>query len=170
MQVYTGIDWSENKHDVVVMNQAGAEIAQLTIPHTPEGFLKLDAARVALGVAPQDCVVGLETAHNLLIDFLWSRQYDQVYVIPPSVTKSNRGRFGSSRKRTDRSDAVLLASFLSSPRMRFAPQVWFSLAMRLISATTSSVSGGLPGFLSDLDLRLQKLRNKSRCQRRTVSG
>ena len=32
MRVYTGIDWRENKHDVVVMNQAGAEIAQLTIP------------------------------------------------------------------------------------------------------------------------------------------
>ena len=61
MQVYTGIDWSEKKHDVVFMNQDGVEIAYLTIPHTIDGFLKLEAARVALGVAPQDCAVGLET-------------------------------------------------------------------------------------------------------------
>ena len=45
--------------------------------------------------------------------------------------------------------------------MRFAPQVWFSLAMRLISAGTSSLSGGLPGLPSDFDLRLQILRNRS---------
>ena len=49
MQVYTGIDWSESKHDIVFMNQAGAAIAQLTVPHTLQGFLKLDAARAALG-------------------------------------------------------------------------------------------------------------------------
>jgi hypothetical protein len=42
--------------------------------------------------------------------------------------------------------------------------------MRLISAMTSSLSGGLPGLFSDLDLRLQTLRNSSRCQRSTVSG
>jgi transposase len=137
MQVYTGIDWSENKHDVVFMNQAGAEIAQLTIPHTPEGFLKLDTARVALGVAPQDCAVGLETAHNLLIDFLWSRQYDQVYVIPPSVTKSNRGRFGSSRARTDQSDAFLLADIVRTDRSRLQPWHPDSLLTRQIRAKVS---------------------------------
>ena len=65
MLVYTGIDWSESKHDIVFMNEAGAAIAQLTVPHTLEGFLKLDAARATLGVSPGDCVVGLETAHNL---------------------------------------------------------------------------------------------------------
>jgi len=39
MQVYIGIDWSESKHDVVAMNAAGAVLAQLTIPHSIEGFL-----------------------------------------------------------------------------------------------------------------------------------
>ena len=137
MQVYTGIDWSENKHDVVFMNQAGTEIAQLTILHTPEGFLKLDAARVALGVGPQDCAVGLETAHNLLVDSLWSRQYDQVYVIPPSVTKSNRGHFGSSRKRTDRSDASLLADIVRTDRGRLQPWHPDCLLTRQIRAKVS---------------------------------
>ena len=60
-------------------------------------------------------------------------------------------------------------SFSSSPRMRSAPQVRFSLAICLMSATTSSAKGGLPGR-RDLDLRLHTQRNKSRCQRSTVSG
>ena len=59
MQVYTGIDRSESKHDIVFINEAGATIAQQTVPHTLEGFLKLDAARATLSVSPGDCEVGL---------------------------------------------------------------------------------------------------------------
>lgn len=52
MQVYIGIDWSESKHDIVIMNKAGAAIARQTIPHSPEGFLKLEAMCQDLEVAP----------------------------------------------------------------------------------------------------------------------
>ena len=41
MPVYIGIDWSEDKHDVVFMNQAGVDVARLTIPHSLEGFVQL---------------------------------------------------------------------------------------------------------------------------------
>ena len=37
MQVYTGIDWSENKHDVLFTNEAGAVVTYLVIPHSPDG-------------------------------------------------------------------------------------------------------------------------------------
>jgi transposase len=93
------------------------------VPHTLEGLLKLDAARVTLGVSLGECVVGLETAHNLLIDFLWSRQYAHIYVIPPSVVNGNRARFGQSGARTDASDALLLAEVLRTDRGRLQP--WF---------------------------------------------
>ncbi|NIV30461.1 MAG: transposase [Anaerolineae bacterium] len=139
MRLYTGIDWSENKHDIVFMNQAGAAIARLTISHTAQGFLQFDAAREALGVAPADCMVGLETAHNLLIDFLWSRQYSQVYVIPPSVVKSNRGRQSSSGARTDQGDAFLLADILRTDRDRRHPWHPDSLLTRQIGAKVSYI-------------------------------
>jgi hypothetical protein len=42
MQVYLGIDWSQSKHDAVFLNPAGASIAQLSIPHSPDGFRRLD--------------------------------------------------------------------------------------------------------------------------------
>ena len=38
MKVYIGIDWSQNKHDLCFLNEAGAHLARLSIPHTPVGF------------------------------------------------------------------------------------------------------------------------------------
>lgn len=85
MEVYTGIDWSESKHDVAFMNEAGAILAQITIPHTPDGFQRLDATRQKLDVAADECLVGLETSHNLLIDF------------PPRVLVAGCGHAGTPR-------------------------------------------------------------------------
>lgn len=121
MEVYTGIDWSESKHDVAFMNEAGAILAQITIPHTPDGFQRLDATRQKLDVAADECLVGLETSHNLLIDFLWARGYTQVYVIPPNVTKSCRGRYRQSGAYTDQSAAYLLANLLRTDKHRLQP-------------------------------------------------
>ena len=38
MHVYIGVDWSEDKYDVVFMNQAGVDVARLTIPHSLDGY------------------------------------------------------------------------------------------------------------------------------------
>jgi len=121
MQVYIGIDWSEDKHDVVFMNQAGVDVARLTIPHSLDGFVQLEAARRKLGLAPDECMLGLETAHNLIIEYLWSQAYQQVYVIPPSVVKSNRNRFRQSGARDDQSDGYFLADILRTDRGRLQP-------------------------------------------------
>lgn len=140
MQVYIGIDWSENKHDIVMMNEVGATIVRRTISHTPEGFLKLEATRQDLGVAPDECLVGLETAHNLVIDFLWSHNYTQVYIIPPNVVKSTRGRYGQSGARTDQSDALLLADLLRTDRARLRPWHPDSLLTRQMRAKVSLIN------------------------------
>lgn len=121
MSVFMGIDWSQEKHDVAFMNAAGAIIARLTVPHQPDGFRKLEATRQQLGVAAEECLVGLETAHNLLVDYLWERGYSQVYVIPPSVVSSSRGRYGNSGAKDDSKDAQLLADLLRTDRARLQP-------------------------------------------------
>lgn len=139
MSILIGIDWSESKHDIEFMNEAGATLARLTIPHCPDGFLKFDLTRQQLGVLPNECLVALETAHNLLIDFLWARDYTQVYVVPPSVVKSSRGRFGSSGARTDASDAHLLADLLRTDRARLHPWHPDGLLVRQLRAKVSFV-------------------------------
>lgn len=118
MQVYIGIDWSEAKHDVVFMNEAGAELAYLSIPHKLEGFVQLDAARRKMGMSTQDCLVGLETAHTLIIDYLWSQDYQNLYVLAPNQVHSNQGRFRQSGAKDDRADARLIADILRTDRGR----------------------------------------------------
>ena len=82
MSVYMGIDWSTKKHDIVFLNEAGAIIARLTIPHQKSGFQQLDEMRQSLAVPAAACLVGMETAHNVLIDYLWGQGYSQVHVVP----------------------------------------------------------------------------------------
>ncbi len=112
MQVYIGIDWSESQHDATFLNDAGAIITHLAFPHTLPGLLRFDEARQRLGVAPTDCLVGLETAHNLLIDFLWDRGYIHLFVVPPNVVKSSQGRYRQSGARSDPADSFILADYL----------------------------------------------------------
>lgn len=137
MVVYTGIDWSENKHQVMIINQEGASVAQLSIAHTAEGFCQLDELHQKLGVTADDCVIGLETAHNLLIDFLWARNYRQIYVIPPSVTRSRQRSFRQSGARTDERDAFLIADLLRTDRHRLHPWHPDGLLVRQMRAKVS---------------------------------
>lgn len=139
MKIYIGIDWSENKHDVAFLNEAGAHIARLTIGHTVSGFTKLEATRQKLGVSTTECLVGLETAHNLLIDFLWGQGYSHVYVIPPHVTRGSRCRYGNSGARTDQTDARLLADLLRTDLARLRPWCPDSALTRQMRAKASLV-------------------------------
>jgi transposase len=134
MPVYLGIDWSQNKHDLCFVNAAGAAIARATIPHSADGFLELDRLREKLGVPAAECWVGLETSHNLLIDFLWARGYTQVYVLPPNVVKSTRGRYRQSGARNDQSDAYLLGDVLRTDQARLQPWHPDSLLTRQLRA------------------------------------
>jgi len=121
MKVYLGIDWSENEHQAVWLNEAGVMVAHFKLSHSPEGLVKLETSRQQLGLAAKDCPVAIETVHHLLVDFLWARGYEQLYVIPPSVIKSNRGRFGNSGAKDDLRDAQLIAEVLRTDRGRLQP-------------------------------------------------
>jgi transposase len=121
MTVYLGIDWSEQKHVVCVMNAAGAVIQGLTIGHTLEGMFKLDEAIRALGVSKQEVQIGLETAHSLLIDFLLDRGYSQVYILPPGQVHANQNRYAQSKAKDDWRDAWVQADMLRTDRGRYRP-------------------------------------------------
>lgn len=139
MNLYIGIDWSERKHDASFMTEQGAVVGCLCFMHSCDGFAHFDATREQFGCAAADCVIGIETAHNLLIDFLWDRGYTQVYVIPPSVVKSKRSRMTTSGARTDRSDATLLAELLRTDRALLHPWRPGSALSRQLRAQVSYI-------------------------------
>ena len=121
MTVYIGIDWGEKKHDVVCLNAAGAVITQFPIVHSAEGLLHLDSKLRQLAPSPEHLRIGLETAHTLLIDWLWECGYSQVYVIPPLLTRSCQRRYRQSGARSDRRDAYLIADLLRTDGQRLYP-------------------------------------------------
>lgn len=112
MAVYLGIDWSKKSHALAILNQEGGIIAQETIRNTAKGLARLDEMRSALDVSAGECIVGIESSHTLLIDWLWSHGYNQVYVIPPRITRSRQATYRQSGARTDSRDAYLIANLL----------------------------------------------------------
>jgi transposase len=110
-----GIDWSEEHHNLCIQNQAGAIVSELELRHTLEGFEQIDLERRKLDVPARNCLVAIETSHNLLVDYLLDRGYT-VYLIPPQATDNYRSRRRSSGARTDESDAAVLAKALRIDR------------------------------------------------------
>ncbi len=121
MKVYIGIDWSENKHDVCMMHESGEVLLVKQIAHTIAGFRQLDQVRQSLGVDRQEVRIGLETAHNLLVDYLWEQGYEQIYVLPPSTVKSAQKRYRQSGAKDDRWDAHLIANLLRTDQQCYTP-------------------------------------------------
>lgn len=112
MRVYIGIDWSEAKHDLTFLNEHGQQLMYFTVAHTEVGLMEIERARQKLQVPVEECVIGLETAHNLLIDFLWEWGYEQVYVLPPQAVKKARTLYRQSNAHDDQSDSWLIANLL----------------------------------------------------------
>lgn len=110
-----GIDQSQKKHDVCLMNERGDPLAHFEIPHDARGFERLHAECQRIQIAPQDCLVALESGHSLLVDYLLDQQY-QVYVIPGKAVDRYRDRHRQSGSISDKSDAVVLAHALRTDR------------------------------------------------------
>lgn len=101
---FAGIDWSDKKHDVVVIDEAGHKIGQLRVEHTPEGLSKL--VNFLRGIAPLDhiaCII--ETKHGLLITALLEEGVPLYPVNPKTIDRKRV----ASRAKTDLIDAYLLA-------------------------------------------------------------
>jgi transposase len=112
---YIGIDWSKEHHNLCIMNAAGARVSQIQFRHTLKGFSQIEIERSKLDVPAGECLVAIETTHNLLVDFLLEHEY-VVYIVPPQATNAYRNRQRSSGAHTDSSDAALLASILRTDR------------------------------------------------------
>jgi len=105
---YVGIDWADDHHDAVVIDDAGTRVAATRVPHTSEGMAELvaflhDIGDVAAHSEHLACVV--ETNRGLLIAALLDAG---VPVYPVNPTTVDRQRKPSGAK-TDAIDAYLLA-------------------------------------------------------------
>jgi transposase len=106
---YVGIDWADQKHDIAMVDSQGNVIVDnFTIAKSARGFeLLLDILRAHSG-NPAHFKIGIETQHNLLVDFLLDLGYP-VYVLHPGSMKGLRKQYRPSGASDDRFDAFVLA-------------------------------------------------------------
>lgn len=104
---YAGLDWADTKHDVVIIDDAGHQLASKQVPHTKAGLEMLIAFLISV-TGPQNkgqlaCII--ETSRRLLISTLLEAGF-HVYPVHPKMVDRRRGAAGA---KTDQIDAYLLA-------------------------------------------------------------
>src|SRR5450755_617536 len=104
---YTGIDWADEHHDALTIDETGHQLGSIRVDHTPQGFAKLDTFLMQIiGSAPKEqmaCII--ETTHGLLIIHLLEAGWP-VYPVNPRTVDRRRSASGA---KTDLIDAYLLA-------------------------------------------------------------
>jgi len=105
---YAGIDWADQHHDAVVIDEEGRRVATLRVAHTAEGLAKLTTFLKGIGdvaVQPDHLACLVETSHGLLISTLLEAGLP-VYPVNPKTVDRHRKPAGA---KTDALDAYLLA-------------------------------------------------------------
>ena len=113
--IFVGIDWAEAHHDVCLLDGAGAVLATRRMPEGLTGVARLHALVAEHTDEPEDVVVGIETDRGLLVGALLAAGY-LVYAVNPLAASSYRERHTTSRAKSDRGDAKVLAELVRTDR------------------------------------------------------
>lgn len=113
--ICVGIDWAEAHHDVCLLDEEGQSIATGRIPEGLEGVARLHTLLAEHTEEPTDVVVGIETDRGLLVDALVVAGYT-VHAVNPLAASRYRERHTTSRAKSDRGDARVLADLVRTDR------------------------------------------------------
>jgi transposase len=112
MDVYCGIDWAEDHHDVALVDRDGKLLARRRISDDAGGLAGLLALLAEHGDTAEDPVpVAIETPRGLLTACLRATGR-RVYPINPMAVARYRDRHSVAGKKSDHGDSVVLASVL----------------------------------------------------------
>ena len=113
--IFVGIDWAEVHHDVCVLDSEGKVLATCRIPEGVEGTARLHAVVGGHAEDPAEVVVGIETDRGLLVGALLAAGYT-VHAVNPLAASRYRERHKTSRAKSDRGDARVLADLVRTDR------------------------------------------------------
>ncbi len=112
MDVYCGIDWAEDHHDIALVDRAGQLLARRRISDDAAGLAQLLALLAEHGDSPEDPVpVAIETPRGLLVACLRATGRP-VYPINPMAVARYRDRHSVAGKKSDHGDSFVLANVL----------------------------------------------------------
>ena len=112
MDVYCGIDWAEDHHDIALVNRDGQLVARCRISDGAAGLAQLLALLAGHGDSLEDPVpVAIETPRGLLVACLRATGRP-VYPVNPMAVARYRDRHSVAGRKSDHGDAVVLANVL----------------------------------------------------------
>lgn len=121
MAMSCGIDWSEDHHDVAVVDADGRLVAKRRIGDDAAGFGQLLEVLAEAGDRPEEPMpVAIETTRGLLVACLRATGRP-VDAINPLAVARYRERHGVSGKKSDHADAVVPANSLGTDRAAHRP-------------------------------------------------
>jgi len=102
---YVGLDWADQHHDIVVLDEAGRQAGSRRIALSSKGLETLKHFVLSIASQPDELACIVETTHGLLITFLLEAGFP-VYPVNPKTVDRRRNAAGA---KTDQIDAYLLA-------------------------------------------------------------
>src|ERR1700678_4328690 len=112
MDVYCGIDWAEDHHDISLIGRDGKLLARRRISDDPAGLAALLDLLAGHGDTADDLIpVAIETPRGLLVACLRATGR-QVYPINPMSVARYRDRHSVAGRKSDHGDSFVLANVL----------------------------------------------------------
>ena len=116
---FVGIDWADQKHDVVLRLSAAPEkVEHQVLPNTPEAVRDwITQVQQRLGPSAK-ILVCLEQSRGALLYQLMGYECFELYPINPAQLANYRQAFATSGAKSDRPDADLLSELIACHRDR----------------------------------------------------
>lgn len=118
-QVYAGVDWGSETHQVCILDRDRRRLAERSVPHSGEGLATLADELAAFAPnAPARIAIAIEVPRGAIVDTLLERGF-HVFAVNPKQLDRFRDRHTVAGAKDDRRDAFVLADSLRTDRPAF---------------------------------------------------
>jgi transposase len=112
LDVFCGIDWAEDHHDIALVDSGGGLLARARVSDDAAGLARLLELLAGHGDSGEDPVpVAIETPRGLLVACLRATGR-KVYPVNPMAVARYRDRHSTAGRKSDKGDALVLANIL----------------------------------------------------------
>jgi transposase len=117
---FAGVDWGSEKHQVCLLDDAGAVVGERAFRHDAAGLAALCDWLVSIAGDAGAVAVAIEVPHGPVVDALLDRGF-AVHAINPKQLDRLRDRFSMAGAKDDRRDARVAAAGLRTDPHLFRP-------------------------------------------------
>jgi transposase len=117
-ELYVGVDWATEAHQVCLLSPDGKRLDELVVPHTGAGLAALRSQLQQRVSEPARIAVAIEVPHGAVVDALLDHGC-HVFAINPKQLDRFRDRHTVAGAKDDRRDAFVAGDALRTDRAAF---------------------------------------------------